>query len=221
MNFGNKSTTDVLVRLETYIREAFARSHHVYAIFFDMEKAYDTAWRGGMLQAMHVAGLKGNLPLFVKSFLSNRRMTVRIGETVSNEYEQFEGVPQGSVLSCTCFALVINGLPSILPSHVDSSLYVDDFTIFASSNSTAVLNRRIQVAFNKINEWVDIYGFRLSAEKTKMIHFTSRRGRFVAPELSLGNTVIDVAEEVRFLGIFDHKLSWIPHIKADVSRPST
>ena len=37
-----RSTTDHLVRFETFIREAWAEEKHVVAIFFDLEKAYDT-----------------------------------------------------------------------------------------------------------------------------------------------------------------------------------
>ena len=38
----NRSTTEQLVRLESYIRNAFVKTQHVVAIFFDLEKAYDT-----------------------------------------------------------------------------------------------------------------------------------------------------------------------------------
>ena len=34
--------TDQLVRLETFIREGFIQKQHVTAIFFELEKAYDT-----------------------------------------------------------------------------------------------------------------------------------------------------------------------------------
>ena len=37
-----RSTTDQLVRLESFVREAFIQKQHATAIFFDLEKAYDT-----------------------------------------------------------------------------------------------------------------------------------------------------------------------------------
>ena len=39
-----KSTTDHLVRLETYIRQGFVKNQHTVGIFFNLEKAYDTTW---------------------------------------------------------------------------------------------------------------------------------------------------------------------------------
>ena len=39
---SDRSTTDNLVRLETFIRNAFIKKEHVVAVFFDVEKANDT-----------------------------------------------------------------------------------------------------------------------------------------------------------------------------------
>ena len=39
---SDRSTTDNLVRLETFIRDAFIKKEHVVAVFFYLEKAYDT-----------------------------------------------------------------------------------------------------------------------------------------------------------------------------------
>jgi len=36
-----RSTTDHLVRLESFVREAFVQRQHAVAIFFDLEKAYE------------------------------------------------------------------------------------------------------------------------------------------------------------------------------------
>ena len=64
-----KSTTDHLVRLETYIRQGFVKNQHTVGVFFDLEKAYDTTWKGGIMKDLHEMGLKGRLPLFIDNFL--------------------------------------------------------------------------------------------------------------------------------------------------------
>ena len=63
-----RSTNDNLIRLETFIRNAFIKKEHVVAIFFDLEKAYDTTWRYGILKDLHDIGLEGHLSSF-KVFL--------------------------------------------------------------------------------------------------------------------------------------------------------
>ena len=79
------------------------------------------------------AGLCGPLPKFFANFLSERAFRVRVGTSMSDLAVQHEGVPQGSVQSCTLFALAINGLASCMLPSIDTSLYVDDFAIFTSS----------------------------------------------------------------------------------------
>lgn len=83
-----KSTTDALVRFELYTREAFARRQHAYAVFFDNEKPYDIAWRGGILQSMHNGALRGNLPQSInishkqKNECASKRNAIRRVRTV-------------------------------------------------------------------------------------------------------------------------------------------
>jgi len=64
-----RSTTDHLVRLEYFVREAFAQRQHAVGVFFDLEKAYENTWKFGMMRDLHNAGLHGRLPLFIEIFL--------------------------------------------------------------------------------------------------------------------------------------------------------
>ena len=82
----NRSTVDQLVRLETYIRDAFVNKEHVVSIFFDLEKAYDTTWKYSILKDPHNIGLKGLLPNFIKNILPNRNFNVRLGSTYSDSF---------------------------------------------------------------------------------------------------------------------------------------
>ena len=66
---SERSTNDNLVRLETFIRDAFVKKEHVVAVFFDLEKAYDTTWKYGILRDLHEFGVKGRLANFVERFL--------------------------------------------------------------------------------------------------------------------------------------------------------
>ena len=69
-----KSTIDHLVRLETFIRDASLNKQEVVSIFFDLEKAYDTTWKYGILKDLHEAGLRGRMPAFITKFLENRNL---------------------------------------------------------------------------------------------------------------------------------------------------
>ncbi|GBO01743.1 hypothetical protein AVEN_72166-1 [Araneus ventricosus] len=97
------STFDNLVLLETQIRNAFVRRNHLVSIFFDIEKAYDRTWRYGIFLTLFNFGFRGNLPIFLKNFLSHRTFRVRMGNLYSDHFIQAEGIPQGSVLSVTFY----------------------------------------------------------------------------------------------------------------------
>ena len=125
---SKRCTTDHLVYLETVIREAFIRNKHLAAIFFNLEKAYDTTWKYGIMRDLHDLGLKDRLPHFISGFLSDHKSKVRIGSTLSNMKNQEEGVLQASVLSVTLFSIKINITRCLTPG-VDRSLYVDDLFI--------------------------------------------------------------------------------------------
>ena len=91
----------------------FVNSEHFVSVFFDLEKAYDRTWRYGIVRDMHNVGLRGRLPLYIAEFLKHRTLSVRIGNHISEKREQQNGVPQGSVLSVTLFALKINDVKLI------------------------------------------------------------------------------------------------------------
>ena len=209
-----RSTNDHLVRLETFIREAFIKKEHLVAVFFDLEKAYDTTWKYGIMNDLQEIGLKGRLPIFVQNFLSNREFKVRVGSTLSEAHNQEQGVPQGSILSVTLFSLKINNIVKCLNPGVDCSLYVDDFLICYRSKNMNTIERQLQLNLNKIQKWSTENGFKFSKSKTVCMHFCHLWKAHDDPILTLDGTPIPVVEENKFLGvIFDRKLSFIPHIK--------
>ncbi|GBO16986.1 putative RNA-directed DNA polymerase from transposon X-element [Araneus ventricosus] len=86
-----RSTMDNILNLETAIRDAFITKKHLVSIFFDMEKAYDRAWRHGILNDLHNVGFRGNLPIFIQNFLLKRTFNVRINDILSDNFIQNEG----------------------------------------------------------------------------------------------------------------------------------
>ena len=115
------------MRLESFVREAFLHKQHVVAVFFDLEKAYDTTWKHGIMKDLYDAGLRGRLPLFVQGLLQNGQFQIRLGSHISDVFDQEMGVPQGSILSVTLFALKINSIVKSVSPGIECALYVDDF----------------------------------------------------------------------------------------------
>ena len=153
----SRSTADPLTRLQSSILTTFAQKQHVLTVFFDMEKAYDTSWRyHNILHQLSSWGIKGNLGVFIQSFLSSRVFTVRLARTMSSSFTQHEGVPQGSVLlvsTSLLFLVAINGITSSLPIGVRASVYVDDFAIYTVGSSPLQLQWLLQTAISSTSSW--------------------------------------------------------------------
>lgn len=218
LQFGfrkHKSTIDALLRLQTDILDCFSRKEHMVALFFDIQKAYDTAWKHGIMKMIHDANIKGPLALFIQNFLQERVFRTRIGSTLSHDVPQEQGVPQGSVLSCTLFLLAINDLLSDMPHHIKASLYVDDLVIYTSSNHIPSIERRLQLAINRVQAKATNRGFRFSQQKSIAVHFHRKRGLQQEPSLFLYGEPVQFRDSIRYLGlIFDQRLRWKKHIDA-------
>ena len=63
---SERSTNDNLVRLETFVRDAFVKKEHVVAVFFDLEKAYETTWKYGILRDLHELWSQGQISNFFR-----------------------------------------------------------------------------------------------------------------------------------------------------------
>ena len=68
----NRSTLDPLLRLSNQIQQGFALKRQTIGVFFDLEKAYDTTWRQGILRELCSMGIKGSMLKFLWKFLSDK-----------------------------------------------------------------------------------------------------------------------------------------------------
>ena len=209
----NHSTTDPLLIFEHDIRQAFSRKRMILAVSFDLEKAYDTTWRWGLMRTMKNIGLRGKLPKFYEQLLKNRSIKVCIGTYLSRRRILAEGLPQGSVSSCELFKVQINDLAQEIPNDIKFSLYVDDLLIYFEGNYLPTMERRIQNAIDRISRWAEEHGYKFSNTKTHSILF-NRRGERQRPSLKIYGQDITMQKEIKFLGLtFDTRLTWSKQVQ--------
>ena len=166
------------------------------------------------LKDIHKLGFRGRLPTFIENLLAYRAMQVPVGSSLSDYYDQEQGVPQGRVLSTTLFSIKNLDIVKCLGNLTDCSLYVDDFCICYRSKSMATIERQLKQTLNKIENWAASNGFKFSKSKTQCVHFCQLRKQHDDPVLHLYGSPNTVVEESKFFGIlFDRKRSFIPHIK--------
>ena len=140
-------------------------------------------------------------PILFRFFLIDRYFRVHVGDRFAERYLQENGVPQGSVLSVTLFAIAVNSVMTCIRPPVEGLLYVDDLTIVCKSANLNLASRQIQLTLNHLFDWSHQTGFCFSPTKTVCVHFCRKRNCFVDPDLFLGNRQLQFVDEVRYLGL--------------------
>ena len=211
----NRNSTDYIIQLENIVRQEIAKKNHTIAVFFDIQKAYDITWRHYIVMKLSNFGLRGLLIYFVKHFLSQRKIKVKVNNIYSQSTNLNEGVPQGSVLICTCFLIAINEVASNLPLTLHKTIYVDDFLIYESAKNERTIRRQLQLALNSVSRGCDKTGFSFYLSKAKTMHVCRVRGcNKTSPQLVFKNQILRYVSMYKYLGIrVDNSPSWQIHNK--------
>ena len=205
-----RSTIDHIIRLQDAINKYNHNKGFTVGVFIDFQSAFDMMWQTGLLVKLRNHGITGNIFSFIKNFLAHRTIQVKVGSALSEKYVIENGTAQGSIISPLLFLIMINDFPDCL-QDVESSLFADDSCIFKSGKNLDYIKNSIQKNLNKISDWCDLWGFKISLDKTVAVIFSHRK--FHNINLSLNNQPIKVDNKAKFLGlIFDSRLSWKDHI---------
>ena len=142
---------------------------------------------------------------------------MKIGDILSQAFNLDNGLPQGSVLSCILFTLVINSIFDEL-EEVSKSLFCDDGLFWAVGGDLPTVINTMQRALDRLDEWCTYNGPKISILKTTFGIFTKNTG-YIEPQLFFRGTPLQLNDKVKYLGvIFDKGLTWKAHIDDLVER---
>lgn len=160
-------------------------------------------------------GICGNEWLLLKSYLTNRKQFVQIGEAKSNITGVESGVPQGSCLGPLLFSLYLNDLANL---DLTGTLYMfaDDICLFYPYKFDQVLKTYIERDLSLIFEFARINKLLLNADKTKLIRFRPNSQKFENHfSINVDGVVVTEVSEVKYLGVTMQKnLCWDAHINS-------
>lgn len=126
-----RSTCTNLVLFSQFCLDEMEKGKQVDVLYTDFVKAFDRVHHGLLLQKMLKLGINDTFLKWLRSYLSNRRQTVRIDGHSSDFIKVVSGLPQGSHLGPLLFTIFINDLPSVL-KFSRCLMYADDVKIFHS-----------------------------------------------------------------------------------------
>lgn len=216
------STINQLLSITNYIFQAFDCNppQDVRSVFLDLSKAFDRVWHDGLIYKLQLYGVSGPFLALLKSFLSKRKQRTVLNGKCSNWKEISAGVPQGSILGPLLFLIYINDLTDELKCNV--KLFADDTSIFRVvddlNEAASDLNHDLEV----IRLWAITWRMSFNPDLSKRaveLRFSTRKVQGQHPDIIFNGVAVDKVTTHKHLGlILDSKLSFVPHIKATISK---
>ena len=114
---------------------------------------------------------------FIHNYLNDRKIKMRIRNTLSKNLTTNAGVPQGGVMSTTCSLVAINPILDTLPTDIKGSLHAENLVINSTSNRLQISARELQIFIGKLETMAQSMGLRLSSPKVKWSTFIENLGR--------------------------------------------
>ena len=107
------STQEALLSVTKCWYEALDRRNSTVAVFLDLSKAFDSLPHGLVLQALERVGVTGNLLVWFRGYLTDRKQRVVLEGESSPLVDVLSGVPQGSILGPLLFILSVDEISAV------------------------------------------------------------------------------------------------------------
>jgi hypothetical protein len=183
-------------------------------IYLDYEKAFDRVPHRRLLAKLEHFGIRGKLLSWIESFLKDRKFRVRIADSLSNEFNVWSGVPQGSVISTTMFSLFVTDLQATIISNF--SFFADDSKLFVNP---LIDHNKLQSDLMNIRNWCLEWLINLNETKCTVLHMHRKNPKL--PYI-LNNVQLKGVSTQQDLGVLmSNDLKWEPHISQMVKKANS
>ena len=191
------STESALLKIQNDIAASMDSGKAVAPTLLDLSATFDTIDHDIFFNSLRVwFGVDGTVLRWIKSYLSNRKQKVKLGNSFSDAFSLPYGVPQGSVLGPLLFTLYTTPLSNIISNfNVTHHLYADDTQICLPLD-----HRNFDSSFAELTEcltcvqnWMAGVKLKLNPKKTEFIIIGDRQARESLsnkfPTQLLGNSI--------------------------------
>ena len=184
-------------------------------VLIDLSKAFDSICHTTLISKLHALGTSTHALNWLRSYLTNRKQTTRVGTSLSPSSTVTHGVPQGSILGPMLFSVYMNDLPKAIKNCSIES-YVDDAKLFLSfgikERETAL--SQLTQDLNRVASWCCTNRLLINPQKTKLMLFGTRQliGRVSDIAIPFLGKALSPSNSCKDLGIvFDKHLSFNEH----------
>ena len=205
------STINQLLFLYNEFSHALDEGKEVRTVFFDISKAFDRVWHKGLLFKIESLGIKGNLLLWVKSYLSGRKQRVVINGKQSTVLELKAGVPQGSILGPLFFLIFINDIVNDIGCRI--KLFADDTSLYIIIEHPDAAAQILNEDLEKVRNWSKTWLVSFNPQKTETLLISRKTNQTYHPPLYFDGIPIQEVTNHKHLGlIFNNTCHWGQHI---------
>ena len=194
---GRSTMTNTLSSVCDWIRW-LDDGKYVDCIYLDVAKAFDTVSHPKLMSKLKQYGFHDLILSWIKEFLSNRVMMVKVEGCLSQPTHITSGVPQGSVLGPILFSLYVNDLASV-PSESVIKMYADDTKLYHFFDKSAV-PQALQTDLTNVLNWFDKWQLAVSLPKCQALQLSFTERLFYS-EYHAGASRMESCTSVVDLGI--------------------
>ncbi|XP_017465627.1 PREDICTED: RNA-directed DNA polymerase from mobile element jockey-like [Rhagoletis zephyria] len=210
-----QGTLDALLHLDHVISDVLSCRNHISLLSLDFLKAFDRIGIHVVLRQLDKWKVGPRIYNFIKSFLSNRKVSVLISNIRSPILSLDNGTPQGSPLSVILFKIAFDELSVIFSDFptVSHQIYADDVLLFSKSSDLHTVMSTFSNILSRISHWSLSSGASISSSKSKLLHICKKRSCSI-PLLNFNGVNIICEDSLKFLGlVLDSKYSFKEHCK--------
>ena len=175
------STEIALLKIQNDVGASVDSGKAVALTFLDLSAAFDAIDHNILFNCLgDWFGLDGTVLMWIKSYLTNCRQKVKLGNSFSDAFSLPNDVPQGSVLGPLLFTLYTTNLSQIISNFsVTHHLYADDTQIYLALDSRNFDSSIAELTecLACIQKWMDGVRLKLNPEKTKFTVIANRQAR--------------------------------------------
>ncbi len=199
-----RGVPQALLYLVSKIHEGFETGKHTVAAFVDLQGAFDSIWRKGLVYQLHQMGVRGRMLLYVNSYLEDRRSKMLVNTYTSDWIQSEIRVPQGSIISPILFISYVAHMTTSIPEELK---YADDLSTWVTEINLTTAVEKLETRLDSISKWCNKWRLTINAGKTTVVCFQKKGHSDVT--VKVGNQILKQVEFMKLLGtILDENLKF-------------